>query len=232
MNKNVRRTVLAVAILGMSSSAWSAPRENLIDDPLTEATYFMVEDAELKFRDTSYTFLAESDGVRLYGPGKKDANITDGFFNLVATIDPMGTSASGYFSLVSAGTGRQSGFDLDPGLLFSGEIADVGWSESRGLLEFAANNLKGQFCDFGWCSTIQRLSFNTNSSDYEAGGLNLGLLDDMGEFRSFTQAASGLAVLNGAGVPPAAVPVPAAVWLLGSGLAGMLGFARRRSKLA
>ena len=33
---------------------------------------------------------------------------------------------------------------------------------------------------------------------------------------------------NGPGFPPAAIPVPAAVWLFGSGLLGLVGIARRR----
>jgi hypothetical protein len=34
--------------------------------------------------------------------------------------------------------------------------------------------------------------------------------------------------LGGGGVPPSAIPVPAAVWLFGSGLLGLVGVARRR----
>ena len=35
---------------------------------------------------------------------------------------------------------------------------------------------------------------------------------------------------GGPGVNPSAVPVPAAVWLLGSGLVGLIGVARRRGR--
>ena len=52
--------------------------------------------------------------------------------------------------------------------------------------------------------------------------------------KATTTKLAGQWLLNSAGaltytVPPAAVPLPAAVWLLGSGLIGMVGVARRKS---
>ncbi|MES2099763.1 MAG: VPLPA-CTERM sorting domain-containing protein [Pseudomonadota bacterium] len=51
-------------------------------------------------------------------------------------------------------------------------------------------------------------------------------------FATVTLASSGDFTYNLAGEAPAAVPVPAAAWLLGSGLVGMGGFMRRRKAAA
>jgi hypothetical protein len=45
---------------------------------------------------------------------------------------------------------------------------------------------------------------------------------------SFTLAANGSMIYSIAGEVPSAVPVPAAIWLMGSGLLGLVGVARRR----
>lgn len=236
MNPQLRRSALAVVILGISAPVWSAAKENPIqptsyyDDPFTNSAHFDMEDTKLQFKQNTYTFTAESDEISLFDSQYEEVELDDGSFSLMATTDQTGKSASGYFSFVSAGTEKHAdehdggGYQFDPGLLFSGNITDIGWSESDGFLEFAANNLKGQVCDLGWCPEgEERLWFHTG--DDKRNGLNLGLVDENGEFKSFRQDAEGVAIVPA----PAAVPVPAAVWLLGSGLLGMAGVARRKS---
>lgn len=223
MNPQLRRSVLAIVILGISAPVWSAAQEKRIEppsyynDPLRDSAYFEMEDTKLKFKQNTYTFTAESDEINMFDPQHKEVEVEDGFFSLMASMDPTGDSASGYFSFVSAGSDDDDGPQFDPGLLFSGNITDVGWSESDGFLEFTTANLQGQVCDFGWCSEGERLWFYTG--DDRRDGLNLGLVKNNGEFKSFSQDAEGVAV----------VPIPAAVWLLGSGLLGMAGVARRKS---
>lgn len=229
MNHQLKRSVLALVILGISGPVWSAAKEHPIeptsyyDDPFRNSAHFDMEDTKLQFNQNTYTFTAESDEISLFDPQLEEVEVDDGSFSLMATMDQTGNAASGYFSFVSAGSGGHDdgGYQFDPGLLFSGNITDIGWSESDGFLEFATTGFKGQVCDLGWCSEGERLWFHTG--DDKRNGLNLGLVDS--EFKSFSQDAEGVAIVPA----PAPVPVPAAIWLLGSGLLGMAGVYRRKS---
>lgn len=49
---------------------------------------------------------------------------------------------------------------------------------------------------------------------------------------TWTLAADGTLSFNGTEPQVSAVPIPAAAWLLGSGLLGLVGVARRKTKVA
>lgn len=72
-------------------------------------------------------------------------------------------------------------------------------------------------------------SAGTGSTTLAAAGSQFG---NSTGFATVTLASNGDFTYNLAGEAPAAVPVPAAAWLLGSGLVGMGGFMRRRKAAA
>lgn len=205
---------IAVFMFGVCGAAWSAPAENLlppsyyVGDPRTNSAYFEMEDAKVSFDKSKRTFTAAGRDVTLYDPTHKEVKLKSEYFGLVATTDANGTTATGRFVFGSGGGG--GGYGIGSGILFQGSITDVGWSNSTGFLEFAITNFSGKVCDLGWCSNAERIWFDTSGS--------LGIVDGSGKYQSFTKKMDGIAV----------VPVPAAVWLLGSGLLGLAGIARRK----
>lgn len=100
-------------------------------------------------------------------------------------------------------------------LVYGGDLTGFGWSGSQGLLEFEIGNLAGWAWD-QWEVPAGR----DGATSMEHIMLNVGQFDLGGvkRVRSFNALADGFAV----------VPVPAAVWLFGSGLLGLVGFARRK----
>ena len=97
--------------------------------------------------------------------------------------------------------------------VYSGDLTSFGWSGTAGIIEFEIGNLEGWAMDtwlpgepFGQRS--EHLMLNLDEFD----------LNDTNRWGLFTAKADGFAV----------VPVPAAVWLFGSGLIGLVGFARRK----
>lgn len=202
------------AVFLVAGPAWSAPAENLMSpgyytpDPRTNSAYFEIEDAKVSFDKNKMTFTAAGRDVTLYDPKHKEVKLKSEYFGLTAKTDANGTTATGKFVFGSGGGG--GGYGIGSGVLFQGSITDVGWSNSTGFLEFAISNFSGKVCDLGWCSNAERLWFDTSGS--------LGIVDGSGKYQSFSKKMDGIAV----------VPVPAAVWLLGSGLLGLAGVARRK----
>ena len=126
--------------------------------------------------------------------------------------DPMfGNNAVEY-----ACTGSGKGATCRSGtLVYGGDLTGFGWSGSQGLLEFNIGNLAGWAWD-QWEVPAGR----NGATSYEHIMLNVGAFDlgGVNRVRSFNAIADGFAV----------VPVPAAAWLFGSGLLGLVGFARRK----
>ena len=100
-------------------------------------------------------------------------------------------------------------------LVYGGDLLDFGWSGSEGILEFEIGNLAGWAWD-QWenpadqATRVEHIMLDIPSFDFN-GAKRIG---------SFNTVASGFAV----------VPVPAAVWLFGSGLIGLISIARRKSQ--
>ena len=161
MKSHFKKSLVALAILGISSPAWSAPKENLMPpsgyykNAFNGSAYFKMNDVDLKFKKNDYTFTAKTNDFELFDPQHYKVDIGDGKFSLTAKMDSTGNSAKGTFSFFS--TDNEPGLKFGPGLLFGGDITDLGWSESKGFLEFQTTNFKGKVCDVGWCGGQERL---------------------------------------------------------------------------
>ena len=92
------------------------------------------------------------------------------------------------------------------GNVFSGKLTAMGASSSKDVIEFATGSFSGWACAQGWCTQAERLWFT-----------------NVDGFPDWSKSWSDKNV-NGTAV----IPVPAAAWLLGSGLLGLVGVAKRK----
>lgn len=148
-------------------------------------------------------------------------------FSLNAQLDSSGNVLSGSFRI--DGVVRTAGFPVgctpgtytcvlydgstSTGGLLSGNLEEFGWSlnsGSSGILEFTLGGATGVIADLG----------------YHGGGMILTV-------SSSTLTNFGAQALTtswtGSGFGDVFVPVPAAVWLFGSGILALLGVARRKA---
>lgn len=188
-----------------------------------------LEDNRFFANSTSNTTLT------LMGPGYDNVTFS-GDFIVDAFISPKGSLKSGYFgfysndamfagapvvdySCNSAGKNCQSGY-----LVYGGDLKYFGWSENYdlsttshsiwdnatpGMLEFIVTNQSGWAWDLWGAGNDEGIIMNIRD------GLNL---NGANSVTSWTGVADGIAV----------VPVPAAAWLFGSGLVGLVGLAKRK----
>lgn len=167
----------------------------------------------------------ETSVFNLNGPDDR-GTVFDGYLVIDAKLSSRGRLRDGStFSIYSQdamfGTGREGEYACNTGgkqcstgqLVYGGDLTSFGWSGTAGILEFTIANLSGWALDTwlgGDQSTrTEHLMLNI------AGGFDLGGVSSV---KAFTATADGFAV----------VPVPAAVWLFGSGLIGLVGLARRK----
>ena len=128
--------------------------------------------------------------------------------------DPIfGTNTVDYAcSVVSGGKVKETVCENGV-LVYGGELVDFGWSGSQGILEFSIDNLAGWAWD-QWEDPADQATRQEHIL-LDVGVFDLGGVSNV---RTFNAVADGFAV----------VPVPAAVWLFGSGLLGLVGFARKK----
>lgn len=138
--------------------------------------------------------------------------VTDPSYFLLANFNPQG-DLIGRSSVTIRGSIDDSVFGQYSGLLMTADLAEFAYGKNifdEDLLGFNTENI---ICpQFDFCTR--------NESAY----LNLGFLGldaDMANWGSFV--ASGTAVTT--------IPVPAAAWLFGSGLLGLVGIARRKRQV-
>ncbi len=160
---------------------------------------YTVSSGVLTATGTASTF--EDDGV---GPA---IGVDTGSFDLFASIDNSGVLSAGTLSI--GGTIATLGYVS--GTLLTGTLTNLGYptSGSGGPLEFLFNVTGGDL-----------------ASAYGASG---GIILSQSGFNGGFAVDFNNAAFSGLADTGTVVPVPAAVWLFGSGLLGLIGFARRRS---
>lgn len=218
--------------LGVTSSAWA---DIALENPLGDSYYAngaFTPRIDMSNINLSYTgwrphqsnvlsgVSAASTALTLIDPSMS-ATPFDGTFKMRAYVTPKGELTGGKFSFTSSdpmfgfgSTCTGSVCTAKTGTVFKGKLDSIGWSESKGSLEFGTSNFSGWACAQGWCTSAERLFFTMNNG-------SLGLTPGMKIFKSWHNTASGTAV----------IPVPAAAWLFGSGLVGLIGFAKRSKKI-
>ena len=217
--KTVGKCLAAVLLLVGSSSAWSA-YENLLNPSFYVGAPFNgsghtpridMTDITLNYNMGSELFMGSSkrsSTFTLYDPNSVAKTFT-GYFALVASITPNGTLDEGVFGFFSNDSyfGFNNSFG-NWGNVFSGKLTAVGASSSKNAIEFDTGKFSGWACAQGWCTQAERLWF-TNVDGFPDSGWNKSWSD---------QHVNGTAV----------IPVPAAAWLFGSGLLGLIGISKRK----
>lgn len=225
-----------VLMTAFSVSSWasgSLPSEN----PLGDQYYDEVKFPRIDFEDSYLAYVPGRKGKR---PGKILAGAIgssftlvtptleeveySGFFSMKANISSSGELLGGKFSFRSSD--EMFGFGTkevcwwgrckevaNTGNVFSGVLTDIGWSSNSGILEFAIGELSGWGCDvLEKCTEYERMWFDLGSDSL------MNLTDAIADRDYWVGKADGTAV----------IPVPAAAWLFGTGLIGLVGFARRK----
>jgi hypothetical protein len=201
-----RNGLLAAGLL-LGSAAQAAPLNLTLND---------FPDIVSSFIDVTYNagtdaFTASGFAQELDDDGSMPAEaIAGGTFNLIATIDASGAMSGGSLSI--GGTVSSLGFNT--GTLLTGNLTDFGFPDAGGdPLEFLFDVTGGDAAVlYGGVGAV--------------GGVIMGATGFGGSFDSdFDNLRDGA----GSGVANVApIPVPAAVWLFGSGLVGLAGLGRRR----
>jgi len=218
----VRQGFVTLCLIAFAQIATAAPLN--ISPALPDFT--LASDQSVSFDYASGVLTVSGGSISAYNENGNDNWLVTApeSFNLTATFD-TGTGAllSGSFDLngivrdnITPTTIYYDGTS-DPDGLLKGDLDEFGWSgtgQNSGLLEFKWNNGDGIIADlFGTVGGIILNVFDTGSSFTGSANFN----DDI-----FTQDWSGTAQGD------VFVPVPAALWLFGSGFGVLAGFARIR----
>ncbi len=198
------RLGLIAAGLLLGSAAQAAPL-NLV---LADSPDIFSSGINVDYTASSDAFTAtgtassfEDDGV---GPA---IGIDTGSFDLAASIDNNGVLSAGTLTI----TGTITSLGFNTGTLLTGTLTNLGFpaSGSGDPLEFLFNVTGGDLAG--------------------AYGLSGGIILSQSGFNGGFAVDFNNAAFSGVADTGTVVPVPAAVWLFGSGLLGLIGFARRRS---
>ena len=207
------RSLLAAGLI-VGSVAQAAPLNLTLNDfpdivsGQIDVTYNALTDA---FDASGFAFELDDDGSV---PAEA---IAGGTFDLTATIDASGNLTGGTLSI--GGTVASLGFTS--GTLLTGTLTDFGFPNVGSdpfefLLDVTGGDAAGLY---GGVPAGVILSGTGFDGDFNGNFDNLALLDGV------PTPGTGTAVAD---VAP--VPLPAALWLFGTGLLGLIGVSRRRAQ--
>lgn len=168
------------------------------------------------------------------GPGTSTANMTlaspDPFFGLTWTAHTIQVFAPGSYTFdVTAGGGAaETGtLTLNVGTGQLGAHMLFNWGSNSNIDVAVVWDDNGAFGNNANQQTLTGTTvWDAVSVDGNGDGIPGISMPAGGPFQNFN------ANFNLQGITPSAVPVPAAVWLLGSGLVGLVGVARRKKAVA
>lgn len=197
--------VAAAGLLAGTSASAAMLNLDFIDNPDIYSSGITVSYDALN--DTLSAEGYASTFTDLSGTQRDIANGTLGTFSLSAIIDDAGNFSGGNFTI-----GGTVG-SFNSGTLLSGDLTAFGFESGNPSFEFALNVTGGDAMSLYGNAGLTLSGMNTATS-FAA--------DFVRDF-AYSDAKTV--------VPAAVVPVPAAAWLFGSGLIGLVGVARRRSSL-
>lgn len=197
----VARFVTAALFLGMSGLAQAAPLNlTLLPEP----------DISAAFIDVTYDATADSltaSGFALgLATGGSLQSIAGGTFDLVASVFDDGSLLGGTLSI----GGTVAGLGFNSGTLLTGDLTAIGFNQANDPLEFLFSVTGG------------------DAAGLYSAGLGGIILGNAGFGGNWTGnfSSNPFAAVADVGV----VPVPAAVWLFGTALVGLLGIGGHRRK--
>jgi len=166
-------------------------------------------------------------GIITFGP---DGNLYVGTGNRVSRYD--GTTGLYTGALVEAGAG---GLESVGRMLFTNDVLYISDYSNDSVLRYDA--LTGAFIDeFVYSGSAgldgpNALTFGPDGNLYVSSALTHSIFrfdGSTGDFIDVFATGSGLGQTTSLVFTPSAVPIPAAVWLFGSGLLGLIGIAKRK----
>jgi hypothetical protein len=193
--------------MGMSSLAQAAPL-NLVLNPAPDIFSSFIDVNYNSSTDilaaSGFAFTLDDDGIGTPLP------IAGGTFDLAASVLDDGTLAGG--SLAIGGT--VAGLGFNSGTLLTGSLSAIGFPDAGGdPLEFLFDVTGGDAAGlYGGAGGL--------------GGIILGFTGFDGDWTTDFRSAPFNAVADVGTV--GVVPIPAAIWLFGTALLGLVGFSKRR----
>jgi len=215
--------------------SWTVNDQNFIDfwnaTSATGGSRYQVASGSSSLNTT--TALINAPGADTHGMTKKAASLKN--YGLLVTGDAVHTLAQ--FQTASAATGAQAlttthGYFTD----VNGGAGEAAGNNATNASYYAVDNTVLGYFEKAWGTNLdQKLgSFNTTAEVGTDASFFWFKKNATGSANLFEQLASWNFSVNGNGIgtlvyAPTAVPLPAAVWLFGAGLMGVLRATRRKS---
>ncbi len=191
---------VGAALLSLAWNVQAAPLGLTLADAPDIAVGFIT----VSYDAASDTLSAAGFALQYDGGGAENTStITGGLYTLTATIDDSGNLLGGSFTI----SGTIPSLGANSGTLLTGVLTDFGFNESGGdPLEFLFAPTGGDLAPLYSAESGIIMSFT---------GFGGSFTED------FENTGTGVADV-------AAIPVPAAVWLMLSAMAGLIGIRRRK----